>query len=152
MLVMKMKLYMKILLGASIVGGILAFFFYLDINKEVQAIGKKDDIIYLFQAGVFKIEENAYNFASNFEVSLVYKDEEYYRVIIGVAYGDDVKNKLEDFFDSLGIQYFLKKLKVENELIATIKSYEEVLIKTTKTEVIYSINDNMLKAIDAYLK
>ena len=37
-----MKKYLKILGVAVIIGGVIAYFFYYDINKEVRAISKKE--------------------------------------------------------------------------------------------------------------
>ena len=50
-----MKKYLKILGVAIIFGGLLAYLFYYDINKEVRAISKKEEVVTLFQVGVFTI-------------------------------------------------------------------------------------------------
>ena len=66
-----MKKYLKILGVAVIIGGVIAYFFYYDINKEVRAISKKEEIVTLFQTGVFKDYNNATSFAATFPSSYV---------------------------------------------------------------------------------
>ena len=105
-----MKKYLKILGVAVIIGGGIAYFFYYDINKEVRAISKKEEIVTLFQTGVFKDYNNATSFAATFSSSYVYKDSEYYRVIIAVCYHKETKLKLESIFNSEEIEYYEKEI------------------------------------------
>ena len=105
-----MKKYLKILGVAVIIGGVIAYFFYYDINKEVRAISKKEEIVTLFQTGVFKDYNNATSFAATFPSSYVYKDSEYYRVIIAVCYHKETKLKLETIFNSEEIEYYEKEI------------------------------------------
>lgn len=57
-----MKKYLKILLFSVSIGGLLAYLFYRDINKEVRAISKKEEVVTIFQTGVFKDYNNALDF------------------------------------------------------------------------------------------
>ena len=68
-----MKKYLKIFGVAIIFGGLLAYLFYYDINKEVRAISKKEEVVTLFQVGVFKDYNNAMFFSKTFPSSLIYK-------------------------------------------------------------------------------
>lgn len=69
-----MKKYLKILLFSVSIGGLLAYLFYRDINKEVRAISKKEEVVTIFQTGVFKDYNNALDFSKTFASSIVYKD------------------------------------------------------------------------------
>ena len=71
-----MKAYVKIFISAIFIGGIFAYFFYKDIKNDVIAITTKKNEISLFQVGVFKNLDNAKNFQSNFENSIIYEDNE----------------------------------------------------------------------------
>ena len=146
-----MKKYTKILIGASILGVILAFFFYRDINKEVKAFTSKEDIIYIFQAGVYKNLDNAKNFTKTIPPSIIVEDDGYFRVYIGVVYSTDAKEKLKTFFDNLHINYYIKEKKVSNSLTQELSNYESALIKQTKNEVIENINKGMLNKLLEYL-
>ena len=51
-----MKKYLKVIGVCIFIGGIIAYFFYKDINNEVRAVVKKEEIVILFQTGVFENE------------------------------------------------------------------------------------------------
>lgn len=140
-----MKRFLSIIGFALLVGAILAFFFYKDINEEVKALVKKEEVVTLFQVGVFKDKENAYKFASAFTSSCVYEDNSYYRVIIGISYHEETKVKLEEIFLNDGIEYYLKETRVNKDLITKLNNYETILLKTNKKEVVYNILNSMLE-------
>ena len=146
-----MKKYIKILGVAIIIGGILAYFFYSDIKEEVEAISKKEEVIEVFQAGVYKDYDNAKNFASTLESSYIYKDEDYYRVIMAVCHHHEVKLKLEMFYNENGINYYIKEMRVNKKLIEEITNYENILLKSEKSEVINNINNTILNIFSSYI-
>lgn len=147
-----MKAYVKIFISAIFIGGIFAYFFYKDIKNDVIAITTKKNEISLFQVGVFKNLDNAKNFQSNFENSIIYEDNELYRVIIGLSYHEENKIKLESLFIEKGITYYLKTIKVNEKLIEELENYEVVIIKSNKEEVMESINKNMLNLLKGYFE
>lgn len=148
-----MKTYIKIIIGAILTGAILAFFFYRDINSEVVALTTKEYTVNLFQVGVFKDHDNALNYQKNFSPSIIYEDNNgYYRVIIGLAYHEENKVKLESFFTSIGINYYLKEIKMNEEFTDMLENYETILIKTDKEDVINNLNSAMLKLFITYLE
>ena len=145
-----MKTYMKILIFSVLIGTVIAIIFYKDIKREVNAIIKKDDIIYLFQVGVFKSEENALEFQENYDYSIIYNDKEYYRVVIGVSTSKDAKEILTNYFNKYFDDYYIKEVKASKSLINELVAFEIVLLKTSKDEVISSINKSMLKTFITY--
>ena len=145
-----MKTYMKIIILSLNIGIFLAIVFYKDIKNEVNAITKKDNTIYIFQVGVFTNEENAIDFQKKYDYSIIYKDNEYYRVVIGVATNQKTKEILISFFNRSVIDYYIKEMKVSNDLIHELSMYENILLKTNKDEVINSINKWMLKTFMTY--
>ena len=140
-----MKKYIKILFISTIIGGVLAFLFYKDINEEVIAISKKEEVVTLFQVGVFKDYNNALEFSNTFASSIIYNDNEYYRVIIAISYNEDTKNKLKVYYFNKNINYYLKEVRVSKSLINKIINYESIILKTEKDEVIDTINSSILK-------
>lgn len=149
--VIDMKKYLKIIGVAVFIGGILAFFFYRDINKEVRAITKKEESLYLFQVGVFKDSKNAQDFAATFESSLVYQDGEFYRVIVGIAYHSEVKAKLMAFYDTKEVDYYLKEKRVNKSFLEKLDNFEKILLKSDKEEIIYNVNNSILKLFESYI-
>lgn len=147
-----MKKYFRILLFSISIGGILAYFFYRDISKEVRAISKKEEVVTLFQTGVFKNYDNALEFSKTFASSIVYEDNDYYRVIIALTYHEDVKTKLEVMYTNKEINYYLKEVRVSKDLIEKISKFESIILKSDKEEVIDNVNNSILKLFLTYIK
>lgn len=145
-----MKTYLKVVIGAIIIGGVFAYFFYKDISKEVIALTNKNYEVNLFQVGVFKSQDNALNYQDNFESSIIYENGDYYRVLVGIAYHEENKVKLESFLTNKGVDYYIKKVKMNEEFIKSLENYETVMLKTDKEEVINNINKAMLELFLAY--
>lgn len=139
-----MKKYIKILLFSSLIGFILAYFFYKDIKKEVQAISSGEEMVTLFQVGVFKDYDNALKLSKTYPSGAIYSDNDYYRVIISLCYNLDVKKKLENYFTSKEITYYLKEIRVSKKLIDDITTYETIVLKSDKPEIIDNINNSVL--------
>lgn len=131
-----MKNYLKIVVGAIIIGGFMAYLFYKDIKKEVVAITNTENIAYIFQVGVFKSLENAQNFAKDFSSGEIYQDKDLYRVIIAITLSN--KEKLEAYFKSTNINYYIKEITLKDN--TKIKEYDALLSQTDKKEVIDSLN------------
>ena len=146
-----MKPYIKVLIAAVIIGVLIAVFFYKDIKNEVIAITNNASEISLFQVGVFKVYDNALNFSESFENSLIYEDNGLYRVIIGASYHNEAKIKLEQYFTNQNITYYIKDLKVNQDIIDKISNFELILIKTESSEVINSLNKSILDALKSVL-
>ena len=146
-----MKSYIKIVLGAIIIGGFCAYFFYKDIKKDVVALTIHENLLNLFQAGVFKNLDNAKNYQNNFDYSIIYENNNYYRVIIGISYHEENKIKLENYFNNKNIKYYIKEIKVNDDFLEKIANYETVMIKTNSDEVIKNLNKNMLDLLNGYL-
>ena len=87
-----MKAYIKIIIGAILIGSMFAFLFYRDISSEVVALTTKEYTVNLFQVGVFKDYDNALNYQNKYSPAIIYEDNSgYYRVIIGLAYHEENK-------------------------------------------------------------
>ena len=143
-----MKKYLKILGVAIIFGGLLAYLFYYDINKEVRAISK---VVTLFQVGVFKDYNNATFFSKTFPSSLIYKDNNYYRVIIAISYHEETKLKLESIYQNSEIEYYEKEIRINKDFIEKISNYESIILKSNKEEVINNVNNSILNIFSSYI-
>lgn len=146
-----MKNYIKVIIGAVLIGGIFAYFFYNDIKKEVVALTTQENTISLFQVGVFSQIDNAKHYQELYNPAIIYETDNYYRVIIGISYHEENKVKLESYFTNKGIEYIIKEIKVNEDFINELENYETVLIKTNKDDVIANINKSMLDMFLGYL-
>ncbi len=145
----------KILLTITIsiaIGTFFAFVIFKNINNDVQLVLNEDNIVTFFQVGVFKNNENAQNFMQNYNSSIIIKDKEYYRVIIAILMNDEAIAKEKAFFDSLGIEYYLKKESIsDKEFINKLQEYEHLLISASD-ETYNTVNKNILKLYESRQK
>lgn len=145
-----MKKYFKVIVIAVIIGSVIAFLFYKDIKEEVKAITNKDEQIYLFQAGIFKNYDNAAYLAKSFNASIIYQENDYYRVIIGISYNIEAMQKLEAYFNDKKVEYYIKKCHINSDFIKYIKTYEEILLKSEHDQVIDNVLNTILKQFLTY--
>ncbi len=145
-----MKSYGKLIIGAIVIGAFFAYLFFKDINKEVMALEKNSQNIYLFQVGVFKNLDNANNYAKNFPSKIIYQTADYYRVVTCLTTMENNKNKLKEYYNVKNIDYYLKKVEGSPEFNQKLEKYEELLSKTTKEEVINNLCQSMLNDFLTY--
>lgn len=146
-----MKTYLKLICGAIFLGGMVAYFFYHDINKEVVALENDEtSSLYLFQVGVFTNAANAENFASNYDSSMIYENDSFFRVITCAT----LKNadKLKKYYDDLQINYFIKKITINKNLQKELENNDELLKKAHEKEAINKICQNELDIFALSLK
>ena len=147
-----MKKILITIIGALSIGGIFAIVIFKNIDRDVKMAIKTEDTITFFQVGVFKQEENALNFMKKYNSAIIIKDQDYFRVIIAILTNEEAIIKEKAFFDSLGIEYYLKKENVNNEeFIKKLKEYEELLISSSD-ETYNTLNKKILKLYESGTK
>ena len=139
-----MKKKLLVILLAIIVGFSFSYIMYLK--------PKKDNIVWVdakaFQVGVFSGYDNALKCAER-NNGIVVEDNNMYRVYISILSNEEAIKYLSNFYDSKGINYYIKDIKVNRLFVWKIKKYEEDIIK--QDEAIYSeTNINILKEYQEY--
>ena len=92
--------------------------------------------------GVYKNYNNALVESEKYESATVISDGEFYRVYIAMSNDDNLTSKLEDYYKSKNIHYYLKKIVLPQEFLATFDNYQKVLLNTSDYD---TINKNLLK-------
>jgi len=135
-----MKQYLKIIFFSCIVGSVLAGVFFLNIKEKAEA--KTKNTVYAFQVGVFRNFDNANNFSSEYNGTKIVKDNDLYRVFIGVT----IKNKdnLETMFKNKGYDYYIKELTLNERKYNELEKYDIVLEQSETPEIIIK---NMMEII-----
>ena len=139
-----MKTYLKLAVGAVLIGGLFAYLFYRDIKSEVSALTNSNNELYLFQVGVFKNEVNATDLANTLASKIIYHNDEYYRVFTCLTTTEENKDKLKKYYDKKGIEYFVKKIKDTKMMANDLNNYEQLLNKTNEDDVINKVCQSSL--------
>ena len=123
-----MKQSVKIIIFSCLIGATLAGIFFLGIKEKAEA--KTAPILYAFQVGVFKNLENAEKLKDNYSYAKIIKDQEYYRVFIGITLNN--KDILRKIFESKGYKYYVKEIQVTEEIQEKIIKYDTFLVETSE--------------------
>ena len=143
---MKKTIIMIIL--ALVVGFTFGFLFLKKFNTEtITEVSNIKSQVYAFQIGVYKNKDNALNSATT-NKGIVILDNDIYRVYIAILKDETLIDNLKDYYDSLGINYYLKAINVSSKTNNIIDNYESLLNNCDSSN--YSmVLDSMLKEIDS---
>ena len=129
------------------VGFTFGFLFLKKFNTEtITEVSNIKSQVYAFQIGVYKNKDNALNAATT-NKGIVILDNDIYRVYIAILKDETLIDNLKDYYDSLGINYYLKAINVSSKTNNIIDNYESLLNNCDSSN--YSmVLDSMLKEID----
>ncbi len=139
-----MKKNILIFLIAVSLGTLFAFYVFNGAKKTFAQI-KSDNQAYAFQVGVFKIYENAVSEASKYASGTIIKDNDLYRVYIAITEDKNVKLSYQDYFEKLGINYYIKAIKLDEKCLKKINAYETMTKKTFNEDTYDNINKILLE-------
>ena len=130
------------------VGFTFGFLFLKKFNTEtITEVSNIKSQVYAFQIGVYKNKDNALN-AANTNKGIVILDNDIYRVYIAILKDETLIDNLKVYYDSLGINYYLKAINVSSKTNNIIDNYESLLNNCDSSN--YSmVLDSMLKEIDS---
>ena len=130
------------------VGFTFGFLFLKKFNTEtITEVSNIKSQVYAFQIGVYKNKDNALNAANTYKGILVL-DNDIYRVYIAILKDETLIDNLKDYYDSLGINYYLKAINVSSKTNNIIDNYESLLNNCDSSNY-NMVLDSMLKEIDS---
>ncbi len=142
-----MKKGIIIILIAVMLGG--GFAYYLFNNIVVKEKDTDKTMVNAFQVGAFTSYDNAVRVAER-DNGIVVKDEDIFRVYVAILYDKEAVNKLGDYYNKIGLNYYLRPIYVSNSFIEEIKDNEE-LLKVSSTETYVTINSDVLSKYEEML-
>ena len=142
-----MKKGIIIILIAVMLGGGFAYYLFNNIVVKEKDIDKT--MVNAFQVGAFTSYDNAVRVAER-DNGILVKDENIFRVYVAILYDKEAVNKLGDYYNKIGLNYYLKPIYVSNSFIEEIKDNEE-LLKVSSTETYVTINSDVLSKYEEML-
>lgn len=142
-----MKKILILLCCSILLGVIFALYVYKEYNSKVEMPIKTTELttVYLLQIGAYKNEENVIKISKNLPNYLVEKIDNIYHVYVGIVKNKENIEKIKEFYKVFGNNIYVRDIHVTDlELIEMITEYEKILIQTTKKEVVYTINKELL--------
>ena len=143
-----MKKTILAILLATIIGFTFGFFFLKKLNTEtITEVSNIKSQVYAFQIGVYKNKDNALKEAST-NNGIVILDNDIYRVYTAILKDATLIDNLKNYYNSIGLNYYLKAINVSNKTSGIIDNYES-LLKSCDSSNYNLILDSMLKEIDS---
>lgn len=135
-----MKKTLIVILFSLLFGGGLAFFIFNKIKYEEVSVS--DVVVTAFQIGAFNNYDNAYRVAVR-NNGIVVSDNDIFRVYVAVLYNEEAISKLSSYYDSIGLNYYLKRIRISKDFVDSIKDNEELLVRSS-SDTFSVINKNVL--------
>lgn len=143
-----MKKTILAILLATIIGFTFGFFFLKKLNTEtITEVSNIKSQVYAFQIGVYKNKDNALKEAST-NNGIVILDNDIYRVYTAILKDPTLIDNLKNYYNSIGLNYYLKAINVSSKTSGIIDNYES-LLKSCDSSNYNLILDSMLKEIDS---
>ena len=133
---------------AILIGFTFGFFFLKKITpKTITEVSNIKSQVYAFQIGVYKNKDNATKNATT-NNSIVVEDNNFYRVYIALLKDQTLIDNLKKYYDSIGLNYYLKAINVSDNTENIINNYE-LLLNNCDSSNYDMILSSMLKEIDS---
>ena len=133
---------------AILIGFTFGFFFLKKFTpKTITEVSNIKSQVYAFQIGVYKNKDNAVKEAST-NNGLVILDNDIYRVYTAILKDATLIDNLKNYYNSIGLNYYLKAINVSSKTSGIIDNYES-LLKSCDSSNYNLILDSMLKEIDS---
>lgn len=133
---------------AILIGFTFGFFFLKKFTpKTITEVSNIKSQVYAFQIGVYKNKDNATKNATT-NNSIVVEDDNLYRVYIALLKDQTLIDNLKKYYDSIGLNYYLKAINVSDNTENIINNYE-LLLNNCDSSNYDMILSSMLKEIDS---
>ena len=143
-----MKKTILTILLAILIGFTFGFFFLKKFTpKTITEVSNIKSQVYAFQIGVYKNKDNAIKNATT-NNSIVVEDNNLYRVYIALLKDQTLIDNLKKYYDSIGLNYYLKAINVSYNTENIINNYE-LLLNNCDSSNYDMILSSMLKEIDS---
>ena len=126
--------------GAILIGVGLAFYFFNGIQKK-EVIDSLEELS-AFQIGVFTNYDNALRVAER-NNGIVVNDNSVYRVYVALLKDIEAIERVENYYEDIGLNYYIKSVLVSSNFTDDIKVYED-MIKKSNSDTYNTINVEIL--------
>ena len=129
---------------------LLVIICFFSLTLYFYIIKNDDKNLTVFQVGAYRNLSNA-NLKALEKDGIVYKENDTYNVLIAAYSNDDVIIKMQNYYDNLGEEYYLKKIHVDDEYLDLISRYENMILYSSDESIYSNLNKLLISSIEEYL-
>lgn len=126
----KLVIYMGL---AIIIGVMYGKVIFKQYQQNLEKVFTETSNIYLFQVGAFSSLESVEANVSKFDYYVMEKDDEYYRVYVGVTQDEKNLAKIKEMFAANGNNIYVREVTNQNEAFLTILKQYDLLLEAATT-------------------
>lgn len=140
-----MKKFIFTIMLAIIIGVIYGKLIFNQYDKELKDVFKEKEKIYILQQGVYSKLENVEKNTSKVDFYIVEKDDQYYRVYVGITKNQNNINKIKEIFTKVGNDIYVREIFNNNEVfLEVLDQYDLLLSQVNDKEPILQIQKQVL--------
>jgi len=129
--------------------GFFAFFFGNTILKayqtNVKPVFKEEQTVYVLQQGVYSSLESAQENTKNISHYIYIKDDDYYRVFVGMSKNKKNAEKLEGMYKKMGNNIYVKEITIDNaDFLKKLDNYDSVVENASEYITMISVMQEAL--------
>ena len=137
-----MKKTIIILLASALIGGLMASYIFKNKSSTKEQNLNGQTMISAFQIGAYTSKENAKKSAVK-NNGVVIEDNNVYRVYVTLLKNKESIQKMEEYFKSINLSYYIKDIYVKNEFYNEIVE-DEHLINSSEQNTYNTINKDII--------
>lgn len=150
---MKSKIIMPTIISLMI-GSYLGYLIFNQYkNNTIETAFNEETKIYFLQQGVYSSIESINENTKLISDYIYFKDDEQYRVYVGITTNNDNANKIKQIFNNKNYDIYIKEMSISDEaFVEKLKQYDELIKATTDEAVILGIVKQILNEYELVVK
>ena len=150
---MKSKLIIPTIISL-VVGSYLGYLIFNQYknNTSITTFNEQQNV-YFLQQGVYSSVESINENTTMISDYIYYKDNEQYKVYVGITTSSDNADKIKKIFNNKNYDIYIKEMSISDKaFIEKLKQYDELINVTTDEAVILGIVKQILNEYELVVK
>jgi hypothetical protein len=141
----KLLIFISFAVIVSLLFGKYIFSYYKDNNEGKKVSNAVEEKVYFIQQGAYSSEENAIINSKDLNFYIVEKEDNYYKVYVGITQSTEFSNKIKGIYNEMNKSIYIKEKDISNlAFLEVLKQYDNLLKDKTTNEEILSIEKQVL--------
>jgi hypothetical protein len=141
-----MKKTLLVILIAIFVTTLYGKFIYSIYESDSKPVDSTiDELVYIIQQGVYSSEENAKKYSADLNYYVIDKDNNYYRVYVGITQSKENSEKIKEIYKDMGKDIYVWEKNINNKaFLEVLKQYDALMEEKSDSKDIISIQTQIL--------
>lgn len=129
-----MKKFIITVLIAILIGYIYGKIVFNQYDKKLEKVFNQTETLYFLQQGVYSNKENVLKYANKINYYLVIKDDDFYRVYVGITKNKNNINKIKEIYTNSGNEIYVREIASSNAGFFEVLNQYDMLLESVEGE------------------